>query len=194
VPVIVRLGVQEQGRAAVARRGCRLSADRRSTCRGIQGIDPGHGMKCWQRDADDDEPFSALAFKIMNDPFVGSLTFCRIYSGKLDLGFRRAAIRVKDQQGARRPHAADACEQPRRHQGSLRWRHRRAGRPEGHHHRRHALRSDDKPVILETMEFPSPVIEVAVEPKTKADQEKTGHRALQRLAAGRSVVPRVDRR
>jgi hypothetical protein len=81
---------------------------------------------------------SMLAFKIMDDPFVGSLTFCRIYSGKLE---RAPAQQHRQQARARRPHAADALEQPRRHQGSLCRRHRRSGRPQGHPHRRHAVRS-----------------------------------------------------
>ena len=110
----------------------------------------------------------------MTDPFVGSLTFVRIYSGVL--ASRRPSVlnSVKDKQGARRPHAADACQPPRGHQGSPRRRHRRAGRPEGHHHRRHARAIRHTPIVLERMEFPEPVIEVAVEPKTKADQEKMG--------------------
>ena len=86
---------------------------------------------------------------------------------------------VKDKR-ARRPHAADACQQPRRHQRSLCRRHRRLRGPEGHHHRRYAVRSATIRSSW-TMEFPEPVIEVAVEPKTKADQEKMGM-ALTRLA------------
>ena len=81
-----------------------------------------------------------LAFKIMDDPFVGTITFCRIYSGKVESG-RVAAQLDARQEGARRAHAADAREQPRGHQGGLRGRHRRARRPQGRPHRRHALRS-----------------------------------------------------
>ena len=92
------------------------------------------------RRASDDEPLSVLAFKIMDDPFVGSLTFCRIYSGKLEtgMGLLNSSRDKKERVG---PHAADALQQPRRHQGSLRRRHRRPGRPEGHPHRGHPVRS-----------------------------------------------------
>ena len=92
------------------------------------------------RKPDDKEPMSLLAFKIMDDPFVGTITFCRIYSGTLHERHRRHQL-DQGTQGAHRPHAADACEQPRGHQGSLCRRHRRAGRPEGSAHRRHAVRS-----------------------------------------------------
>ena len=87
----------------------------------------------------DDAPFSALAFKIMTDPFVGSLTFARVYSGVLEVGHRRAE-QHEGPQGAYRPHAADARQQPRRRQGSPRRRHRRPGRPQERHDRRHAVR------------------------------------------------------
>jgi elongation factor G len=84
------------------------------------------------------------------------------------------------QERARRPHAADARQQPRGHQGSLCRRHRRAGRPEGHPHRRHAVRSEQAG-HPRAMEFPEPVIEIAVEPKSKADQEN--RRRAAKLAA-----------
>ena len=138
LPGAVRLGVQEQGRAAAARRGGRLSAvaARRAADQGHRRQDRRRG----RAQPADDEPLSLLAFKIMDDPFVGTLTFCRIYSGKLDERHRRHQL-DQARQGARRPHAADACQQPRGHQGSLCRRHRRAGGPEGHPHRRHAVRS-----------------------------------------------------
>ena len=144
----------------------------------IKGID--HKGNEVERKPDDKEPMSLLAFKIMDDPFVGTITFCRIYSGTLIERHRRHQL-DQGAQGAHRPHAADARQQPRGHQGSLCRRHRRAGRPEGSPHRRHAVRSG-KPVILEKMEFPEPVIEIAIEPKSKADQEKLGV-ALAKLAA-----------
>ena len=130
----VRLGLQEQGRAAAARRGRRLSAvaARRA---GDQGHRPDNRQGS-RPQADDNAPLSLLAFKIMDDPFVGSITFCRIYSGS-SRAARRAQLDPRAQ-GARRPHAADACQQPRRHQGSLCRRHRRAGGPQGNQHRRHA--------------------------------------------------------
>ena len=79
------------------------------------------------------EPLSMLAFKIMNDPFVGSLTFCRIYSGKLEQG-HLARQHGQGKARTRRPYAADACQQPRRHRRSLCRRHRRSRRPQGYHH------------------------------------------------------------
>ena len=86
------------------------------------------------RKADDKEPLALLAFKIMDDPFVGTITFCRIYSGVLAERHRRGQFDPREER-TYRPHAADACEQPRRHQGSLCRRHRRTGRPEGSAHR-----------------------------------------------------------
>jgi elongation factor G len=97
---------------------------------------------------------------------------------------------TKEAKRARRPHADDAREQPRRTSRkpspatSSRW------RPEGNHHRRHAVRSGPKPVISKPWTFPEPVIEIAVEPKTKADQEKMGSRC--KLAAEDPSF-RVDR-
>ena len=84
VPVLLRRGVQEQGRAAAARRGGRLPA-----VAGRRPAGGGHrpdGGEATLARADDDEPFAALAFKIMNDPFVGPLTYFRVYSGKLETG------------------------------------------------------------------------------------------------------------
>ena len=91
------------------------------------------------RRADDDEPFSGLAFKIMNDPFVGSLTFTRDLFGHAVEG-RLDPELDQGQEGAHRPHDDDALEQPRGDRGGLCRRHHRARGPEGHHHRRHALR------------------------------------------------------
>ena len=121
----------------------------------------------------------ALAFKIMSDPFVGSLTFIRIYSGVLNTGVA-GAEHGQEPARADRPHAADARQPPRGRQGGARRRHPGAGRSQEHDDRRHAVRFGH-PVVLEKMEFPEPVIEIAVEPKTKGDQEKMGQ-ALARLA------------
>ena len=135
----VRLGFQEQGRAAAAGRGGRLSAVARSTFRRSRASRSSTDEEV-ERPADDKAPFAGLAFKIMNDPFVGSLTFVRVYSGTIKSG-TCVLNTVKDKTRARRPHAADACQYPRRNQGSLCRRHRRFGRPQGHHHRRNAVRS-----------------------------------------------------
>jgi elongation factor G len=122
-----------------------------------------------ERKPSDDEPFSALAFKIMTDPH-GKLTYFRVYSGVLEKG--AGAQHPHRQQGAHRPHPRDARQRPRGRRRRLRRRHRGGHRPQGHPHRRHAVRSEKHPIVLEQLEFPEPVIHVAVEPKTKADQDK----------------------
>ncbi len=133
------------------------------------------------RRASDEEPLSILAFKIMDDPFVGSLTFCRIYSGKLETGMgllnstrekrervgRMLLMHSNNREDIKEAYAGDIV--------AL------AGLKD--------TRTGDtlcdplkSPVILEKMEFPAPVIEIAIEPKSKADQEKLGV-ALQKLAS-----------
>ncbi|MBM3636585.1 MAG: elongation factor G [Alphaproteobacteria bacterium] len=128
----------------------------------------------------DEDPFSMLAFKIMDDPFVGTITFCRIYSGKVEAGTtvlnstkdkkerigRMLLMHANNREDIKEAYAGDIV--------AL------AGLKE--------VRTGDtlcdlgKPVILERMEFPEPVIEIAIEPKSKADQEKLGV-ALSKLAA-----------
>ena len=128
----------------------------------------------------DEEPFSMLAFKIMDDPFVGTITFCRIYSGHIETGTtvlnstkdkkerigRMLLMHANNREDIKEAYAGDIV--------AL------AGLKE--------VRTGDtlcdmgKPVILERMEFPEPVIEIAIEPKSKADQEKLGL-ALSKLAA-----------
>jgi len=126
-----------------------------------------------ERKASDDEPLSVLAFKIMDDPFVGSLTFCRIYSGKLEAGLgllnstrdkrervgRMLLMHSNNREDIKEAYAGDIV--------AL------AGLKD--------TRTGDtlcdplkSPVILEKMNFPEPVIEIAIEPKSKADQEKLG--------------------
>ena len=132
------------------------------------------------RTADDDQPFSALAFKIMNDPFVGSLTFTRIYSGVLKKGdaMLNATKERKERVGRMMMmHAIDREEIAEAYAGDI---IALAGLKETT--TGDTLCDPAKPVVLETMTFPQPVIEIAIEPKTKADQEKMGI-ALARLAA-----------
>ncbi len=133
-----------------------------------------------ERKASDDEPLSVLAFKIMDDPFVGSLTFCRIYSGKLETGMslmnstrdkrervgRMLLMHSNNREDIKEAYAGDIV-------ALVGLKDTRTG---------DTLCDPNKPVILERMEFPAPVIEIAVEPKSKADQEKLGV-ALQKLAA-----------
>ena len=145
----------------------------------INGIDAKTGEET-TRPADDDAPLSMLAFKIMNDKFVGTLTFCRIYSGKLEQGTtllnsvkenkervgRMMMMHSNDREDIQEAYAGDiiaVAGLKRTTTGDT-------------------LCAQSEPVILERMEFPDPVIEIAVEPKSKADQEKLGA-GLQRLAA-----------
>ncbi len=145
----------------------------------IKGTDPYTDAEL-VRNPSDSEPTSVLAFKIMDDPFVGTITFCRIYSGKLESGMgllnstkdkkervgRMLLMHANNREDIKEAFAGDIV--------AL------AGLKE--------VRTGDtlcdtaKPVILEKMEFPEPVIEIAIEPKSKADQEKLGV-ALQKLAA-----------
>src|SRR3546814_278953 len=127
----------------------------------------------------DDAPFSALAFKIMNDLFVGSLTFARIYSGKLEKGTYLNSVKDKKEKIGRMllMHANSREDIDEAYAGDI---VALAGLKETT--TGDTLCATSAPIILERMEFPDPVIEVAVEPKTKADQEKMGI-ALNRLAA-----------
>ena len=131
------------------------------------------------RPASDDAPLSMLAFKIMNDPFVGSLTFCRIYSGKVESG-QTLANTVKD----KKERIGRMLLMHSNHREDIK--EAFAGDIVAIAGLKDVTTGDtlcdpNKQVILERMEFPEPVIEVAVEPKTKGDQEKLGV-ALNRLA------------
>ncbi|MBU6508525.1 MAG: elongation factor G, partial [Alphaproteobacteria bacterium] len=131
------------------------------------------------RKASDDEPFAALAFKIMTDPFVGSLTFVRIYSGILTAG-SQVLNSVKDN----RERIGRMLLMHANHREDIK--EARAGDIVALAGLKNTTTGDtlcdqDKAVVLERMEFPEPVIEIAVEPKTKGDQEKMGQ-ALARLA------------
>ena len=131
------------------------------------------------RKATDEEPFSALAFKILNDPFVGNLTFFRVYSGTLASG---AQVYVPNKSRTERigrllqMHASERSEIKEVRAGDIAAAVGLKDVTTGD-----TLSAVDKVIVLEKMEFPEPVISVAVEPKTKVDQEKMGL-ALQRLA------------
>ncbi len=132
------------------------------------------------RHADDDEPLGMLAFKIMNDPFVGTLTFCRIYSGKVTKGSTLAnTVKGKKERIGRmlEMHSNDRKDIEEAFAGDIVAIAGLKDTTTGD-----TLCETSKPVILERMEFPDPVIQIAVEPKTKGDQEKMGL-ALQKLAA-----------
>jgi elongation factor G len=144
----------------------------------VEGVKPGT-EEGDTREASDDVPFSALAFKIMNDPFVGSLTFTRIYSGTLAKGSYLNSVKDKKEKIGRMllMHANSREDIDEARAGDI---VAIAGLKETT--TGDTLCDPAKPIVLERMEFPEPVIEVAVEPKTKADQEKMGV-ALNRLAA-----------
>ena len=131
------------------------------------------------RPARDDAPFSALAFKVMNDPFVGSLTFIRIYSGTLTKGTYLNSVKGKKEKVGRilEMHANDRKDIDEAFAGDI---VALAGMKETT--TGDTLCVEKTPIVLERMEFPEPVIELSVEPKTKADQEKMGV-ALHRLSA-----------
>jgi elongation factor G len=124
------------------------------------------------RKAADNEPFSALAFKIMTDPFVGALTFFRVYSGTMESGSyvmnstrgkKERVGRLLKMHANKREEIKDVCAGDIAAAVGLR--DTRTG---------DTLCDDKKPVILESIDFPDPVIDIAIEPKTKADQEKLG--------------------
>jgi elongation factor G len=145
----------------------------------VKGIKPGKNPEEVERKADDSAPLSLLAFKIMDDPFVGSITFCRIYSGKLESGSTLInSTRDRKERVGRMllMHANSREDVKEAYTGDIvalaALKETRTG---------DTLCDAQHQVILEKMEFPEPVIEVAIEPKTKADQEKMGV-ALARLA------------
>ena len=144
----------------------------------IQGVDAKTDEEV-MRESSDDVPLSMLAFKIANDPFVGSLTFARIYSGKLESGATLVnTVKDKRERIGRmlQMHANSREEIKEAYAGDIVALVGLKDTTTGD-----TLCEQDAPVILERMEFPDPVIEVAVEPKTKGDQEKMGL-ALSRLA------------
>src|SRR6188472_1670649 len=136
----------------------------------IKGIDPKGNEVV--RKADDKEPLAVLAFKIMDDPFVGSLTFCRVYSGKIESGAmllnsprdrrervgRMLLMHANNREDIKEAYAGDIV-------ALAGLKDTRTG---------DTLCDPNKSPIIERMEFPDPVIEIAIEPKTKADQEKMG--------------------
>jgi elongation factor G len=164
--------LQEQGRAAAARRGGRLPAVA-AEIPAVTGVNPhspdGDPI---ERPASDDAPFSALAFKLMTDPFVGQLTFIRIYSGVLTSGSsvynatkgkterigRLLKMHANKREEIKEVYAGDIAAAVGLKQVST----------------GDTLCDEKKPVVLESMDFPEPVISLAIEPKSKGDQEKLG--------------------
>eukprot|EP01040_Poterioochromonas_malhamensis_P008982 gene8982-9724_t len=145
----------------------------------IQGVAENNHDDAIERAADDSQPFAALAFKLMNDPFVGTLTFARIYSGVLKSGSSvRNSVKGKSERIGRmlQMHANERTEVKEARAGDIVALVGLKDTITGD-----TLCDPENSVILERMDFPDPVIKIAVEPKTKADQEKMGQ-ALNRLA------------
>ena len=144
----------------------------------IKGIDPDTNEEC-ERKSSDEEPFSALAFKIMTDPYVGKLCFFRVYSGHITTGtnvFNSSKGKYERFGRVMQMHANDRSDIDEMYSGDI------AAVVSTKYTTTGDTFCDDKhPVILESMEFPEPVIRQAVEPKTKAGQEKMGI-ALAKLA------------
>jgi len=144
----------------------------------VKGLDPNTGKEL-ERKPSDSEPFSALAFKIMSDPFAGQLTYFRVYSGTLKTGTPVLNVTkgTKDRIGRLlKMHANKREEIDAAHAGDIVAAVGLKGATTGD-----TLADEKQPVLLEVMKFPEPVIAMAIEPKTKPDQEKMGF-ALQKLA------------
>ncbi|HEX6042272.1 elongation factor G [Longimicrobium sp.] len=145
----------------------------------IKGTDPENGDAEIERHATDDEPFSALAFKIATDPYVGKLTFFRVYSGVIGAGSHVLnSTKNKRERLGRilQMHANKREEIPEVRAGDIAAAIGLKDTTTGN-----TLCDPEHAVVLESMTFPEPVIDVAIEPKTKADQDKMGE-ALRRLA------------
>jgi elongation factor G len=145
----------------------------------IKGTEPRNEENVIERHATDDEPFSALAFKIATDPFVGKLTFFRVYSGVIASGAHVLnSTKGKRERFGRilQMHANKREEIPEVRAGDIAAAIGLKDTTTGN-----TLCDEKDPIVLESMTFPEPVIDVAVEPKTKVDQDKMGE-ALRRLA------------
>ncbi len=144
----------------------------------VKGIDPNTGAEIF-RHADDKEPFSALAFKLQNDPFVGALTFFRVYSGSVEAGSyiynsttgkkerlsRIVRLQANEREEVKKVFAGEIAAAVGLKDALT----------------SHTLCDENQPIILEAIKFVDPVISLRIEPKTKADQEKMGT-ALRKLA------------
>jgi len=145
----------------------------------VTGINPDTNAE-EQRAVSDDAPFSALAFKIMTDPYVGTLTFFRVYSGKVESGSHVLnATKSKRERIGRllKMHANKREEIKEVYAGDIAAAVGLRDSTTGD-----TISDGDRPIVLESIEFPDPVISIAIEPKTKQDQERLGT-SLQKLAA-----------
>ena len=158
----------------------------------VTGIDPDSkdAEPLVERKADDKEPFSALAFKIMTDPFVGQLTFFRVYSGTLNAGSSVLnATKGKTERIGRllKMHANKREEIKEVNAGDIAAAVGLKSVTTGD-----TLCDEKKPILLESMDFPEPVISLAIEPKTKADQEKLGQGMAKLMAEDPTFRVRTD--
>lgn len=145
----------------------------------VEGVDPKDPEKKIKREADDEKPFTALAFKVATDPFVGQLTFFRIYSGTLKAGsYVLNPIKGKKERVGRilQMHSNHREEKEEMYSGDIGALIGLKNTVTGD-----TLCDEDEPIILENINFPEPVISVAIEPKTKVDQEKMAT-ALKKLS------------
>ena len=145
----------------------------------VQGVDPKDTEKIVERQPTDEESFSALAFKVATDPYVGTLTYFRVYSGTLKKGsYVLNATTGEKERIARilRMHAADREEVEELYAGDIAATVGLKNTSTGH-----TMSDESAPILLEQITFPEPVISIRIEPKTKVDQEKMGL-ALRKLA------------
>ncbi|HBD24643.1 MAG: translation elongation factor G [Candidatus Zambryskibacteria bacterium RIFOXYD1_FULL_40_13] len=144
----------------------------------VRGLDPKTGEEIFRK-ASDEEPFSALAFKLQNDPFVGQLTFFRVYSGTIEAGtyIYNSTTGEKERLGRIVRLQADKREEVKRvFAGEI-----AAAVGLKSAKTSHTLCDEDQPIILDPIKFVAPVVSLRIEPKTKADQEKMGM-ALKKLS------------
>src|SRR5207237_2022440 len=157
----------------------------------IKGFNPDKGLDAIEeRPARDDAPFAALGFKIMTDPFVGQLTFIRVYSGVLTAG--STIFNSNKQKNERigrllKMHANKREEIKEVYAGDIAAAVGLKTVSTGD-----TICDEKKPIVLESMDFPEPVISLAIEPKTKADQEKLGHGLQKRMAKDPTFRVKTD--
>jgi len=135
----------------------------------VQGTNP-RTLEPEERKVSDDEPFAAIAFKIMTDPYVGKLTFFRVYSGKIKAG--TYVYNANKEQGERLGRVVEMHANKREDREEIYCGEIAAAVGLKHVHTGDTLCDKEKPIVLEAMHFPEPVIQVAIEPKTKSDDER----------------------
>ena len=135
----------------------------------VQGTNP-RTLEHEERKVSDDEPFAAIAFKIMTDPYVGKLTFFRVYSGKIKAG--TYVYNANKESGERLGRVVEMHANKREEREEIYCGEIAAAVGLKHVHTGDTLCDKEKPIVLESMHFPEPVIQVAIEPKTKSDEER----------------------